>query len=1547
MCARPDMQSAEFYAKKGYARPMRPLRAQLIELLTEAAEQQQYSLPHPRIGAALVHDFLQLLKEPPKRGQSKQVALSARTLSHDWLHRHTLCIRCPDQAFYLDAIKGYLQQREIAPLALQALIANETCDENQCTVALYRPGMDHSQNMMFIALHVSATLVPDRAALVSDLRAVLHAVDISVHDFEAMSDELRLAATALAAERPEDAALLHWMLADKYLMFGLRHGSRRLGVLRDKRTAARVAGTILSEVDKLPAPEAPGMEWLPLPTSHRHLYSPAMLEVVRINWSVEAGMDSLIMIGHFSRSARYTNASYTPMLEQYWKTIEAQPLLRQSTFYRRELRTLFDRMPKPALLSTRPTDWLKALKAMADMTDDTALVARYVPPCFGGIGWLAIALSASRFGPNVLSCLRQFCEEAGVTPYGYESFGSGQHRILVFSCDGGDPATIDTRVSTLETQMRSCILFWRDKAKEAALRSFRNVQVPEALKTLDSLSPVYTEIFPPEQYVRDLQARDQVLEHGQPQVTARLLDGDIEFHIVTREQVLLGRLVTSIQNFGLTAIREAVVEFGEAPRRVHISSIRCQVPRDLIQDDLGRLQAGLQRVLADTADDDASNSLLVTAGLTIDQVAVIITLRNHLVQILADAALSPMNAMLRRYPHVASRLYRLFEARHRPAMPASYEAQARLEFDKALDTVTNLTDDRWFRALGELVGASTRTNAYIRAPEEPVAIKIIPDRLGYMPAPVPYREIFVHGTHVEGVHLRAGPIARGGIRYSDRPADFRTEVLELMTTQVVKNGQIVPTGAKGGFVLRGGTGESFIQAQYRTYIRALLALTDNRMHHETVPPAGIHIHAEDMDDPYLVVAADKGTARYSDFANEESRLAGFWLDDAFASGGSHGYDHKKIGITARGAWVCVAHHFAHMGIDAWHHPITVIGIGDMGGDVFGNGMLLNPALRLIGAFNHRHIFLDPDPHAERAFAERQRLFREGSGWDAYDQKLISAGGGVFERSAKRIPISDEAANALGIKAGSLSGQALIQAMLTAPVDLLYNGGIGTYVKGQDEIHAEVRDPVNNAVRVNGGQLKAKVVGEGGNLGFTQQARLEFAQAGGRINTDAIDNSAGVDMSDHEVNLKIMFSAAHPRVTLKRRNHILEELTDAVTGLCLNDSRLQSHALSLAASNALDHLPRLRRLCDTMLEEGRLDERRDSGLSDEFLGLRPQLAVLLGHEKNRIREALARDGFARWSALRSLLLEEYFPDELRRRHTRQISTHPLIDHIVHTQAANHVVNHIGISAVHHLESLLDVSIAQIVETILIADRLLDAQGLRNAVWDLVKDLDTTIQIQRALADHVLHFAEELARLCTVADLDLAWVQQQLHDIRHFRHSIAGHGISGMEQSAFLDMLKTTMHEGLPPGAAEQLATLPELAESATALYLSMQLKQPLRVCLRATQACLHLLPITALETQLRASNWNDDEAHALRREWLHRLTHLKVQATRQLLAHDARNPLSTGEQLWSGHHYWPDLMQTRTWLEAETDTSPPSRTEVMLALAQLESLLDESNHAHGF
>ncbi|MDQ6959434.1 MAG: NAD-glutamate dehydrogenase, partial [Mariprofundaceae bacterium] len=427
-------------------------------------------------------------------------------------------------------------------------------------------------------------------------------------------------------------------------------------------------------------------------------------------------------------------------------------------------------------------------------------------------------------------------------------------------------------------------------------------------------------------------------------------------------------------------------------------------------------------------------------------------------------------------------------------------------------------------------------------------------------------------------------------------------------------------------------------------------LTDNMQQGEVIAPEGMVVAPQDANDPYFVVAADKGTARFSDDANEESRNANFWLDDAFASGGRYGYDHKVVGITARGAWVCAAHLFAKLGVDAYADPISCVAIGDMGGDVFGNGMLLNPKLTLIAAFNHRHIFLDPTPDTARAFSERQRLFAAVRGWDAYNTDCISKGGGIFERSAKQIALAAPIRKTLGISEKTLSGEALIRAILAAPVDLLYNGGIGTYVKAASESHAEVRDPANNAVRIDADKLQCKVVCEGGNLGFTQLARIEYAVGGGLINTDAMDNSAGVDMSDHEVNLKILCTVPAIDLTGTRRNRQLEQLTEAVTEQCLSDNLLQSRALTLAAFDAKKHAPRLHRLRDGLANQGWLDSAVAPDIDhNELLQLRPQLSILLGQEKNRIHARLSKVGFHRISAFSRPMLQDYFPAALHRRY----------------------------------------------------------------------------------------------------------------------------------------------------------------------------------------------------------------------------------------------------------------------------------------------------------
>jgi len=1532
---------------------MRILRKQLIELLDQARLQNRLDELSPRLLAALVHDFFSLLPTSGNKQYRKNVALTSRTVSHANLHRHIITIRCPDQAFYLDAIKGYLLRRGIQPLAQQTMVARMDCDETGCMLALKQPDKDDAHNFMFIALHISATLEPDRERLARDMRAIMQAVDLSVSDFTAMRETISACAGKLAGDDADAAALLAWMNDDKYLYFGMRTETRKLGLVRNQRVLSQVAGSLAEEIAAVEKPTRAGVEWLHLAASQHYLYSAASLEVVRISFrnSKRGRLQSVLVIGHFSRSARYANASRIPLLDRHWQVLARTPLLLHSAFYRREIRTLFDRMPKPILLAMPPMDWLEPLKTIVDLAGPVQTMARLlVPPC-GNISLLLVALPADRFGPNILD---QIMETARQTHHfdihGHENFGVGPHRLILISVShmltNGKPVR-DAEIAALEETVRQCVTFWKDKAKAAVLDAARDLDLPATLRELQQISLLYQQLFPPQQFIQDIHIRDEVIARRRTLVRAHAHDAGVELHIFTQTPLLLGELVTIVQAFGLTAIQEAVVEFGSGERQVRLSSIRCQLAQKFRADDSARLVTGMERVLNDEADNDPVNALLLTAGLNIDQIAVIITLRNHLIQLLADAAPMPLTDTLLRHPQVAAKLYRLFEARHRPAMPVSFEAQSRLEFEKALTDVRNLTDDRWFRALAEIIDASLRSNAFIREAGDPVALKIAPSRLSFAPRPAPWREIFVHGVHVEGVHLRAGPVARGGIRYSDRPADFRTEVLELMATQVVKNGQIVPTGAKGGFVVRNGAGEPFVCRQYRTFIRALLSLTDNLVHGEASPPTGIRIPDEDSHDPYLVVAADKGTARYSDVANEESRLAGFWLDDAFASGGRHGYDHKAVGITARGAWVCAAHHFALLGQDAYKDPIRVVGIGDMSGDVFGNGMLLNPDMRLIGAFNHRHIFLDPNPDPERAWAERKRLFDEAAGWDQYDPVCISEGGGVFDRQAKSIPISPPAQQVLGITETSLSGEELIRTLLTADVDLLYNGGIGTYVKASNETHAEVCDPANNAVRVDADRLRATVVCEGGNLGFTQQARLQYAAAGGHINTDAIDNSAGVDMSDHEVNLKILFAANSGPITPARRNRILKGLTDKVAAQCLDNNLLQARALTLASLDAEIHPPRIQRLRDALMQSGRIDPQTDPDIgNDESLLLRPQLAVLLGHEKNRIHEQLAEEGFDRHTCFRMPLLLSYFPVSIQRRFEETVARHPLAPDIINTRAANDIVNHMGLAAVHHLQTLLDNPMSEIVQALLLTDIIMDTNTLREAIWQNIPAPEIAAQMQHSLQEHVMHFAEELLRLCPVSSLDQPWILAQRAGMRRFRHSLAAQGISGMESSRYLELLKTVGQAGLSSACAAHLATMPELAQTAAAVHLSAELDMPLLRCLRASQACLHLLPISEVEAPLRSSGWGEEDTHELRREWLRRLTLLKSRAIRDLLHSGVTDFMAAGEKLWCSHKLWPAIESLRRPQldavdeegEASMEISP---MQLMLALTRLESVIDES------
>jgi glutamate dehydrogenase len=743
-------------------------------------------------------------------------------------------------------------------------------------------------------------------------------------------------------------------------------------------------------------------------------------------------------------------------------------------------------------------------------------------------------------------------------------------------------------------------------------------------------------------------------------------------------------------------------------------------------------------------ENDSFNALVLRAGLTWRKAMILRAYAKYLRQAATTFSQNYVETTVNANLPIARMLVELFESRFDPAMPERRQertAELAERIERALDNVESLDEDRILRSYLSLVQATLRTNYFQRdadgQPKPHLSLKFDPTRIPDLPPPRPRFEIFVYSPAVEGVHLRFGPVARGGLRWSDRREDFRTEVLGLVKAQMVKNAVIVPVGAKGGFVVKrppgGGDRDRLmteVVACYRTFIRGLLDLTDNLVAERVVPPPDVVRH--DGDDTYLVVAADKGTATFSDIANGVAKDYGFWLGDAFASGGSAGYDHKAMGITARGAWESVKRHFHELGIDIQTTDVAVVGIGDMSGDVFGNGMLLSEHLRLVAAFDHRHVFVDPSPDAATSYAERRRLFAlPRSSWADYDPSLISAGGGVWPRSAKAIPVSPEAAAVLGVEPGSRPPAEVIRAMLRAPVDLLWNGGIGTYVKASTETHVTVGDKSNDAVRVDGRELRARVVGEGGNLGFTQLGRIEFAMQGGRINTDALDNSAGVDTSDHEVNIKILLDGVvrSGDMTGKQRNALLAEMTDEVASLVLRDNYGQNVALANARAQAvgmlhvhqrylhfLERTGKLERALEFLPDDGEISRRRVNGL-----GLTsPELAVLLAYSKITLSEELLASDLPEDPYLRSEL-ERYFPTPLRERFRPRMEVHPLRREIVATCVVNNLVNNAGMTFAHRIGEETGATVAEIARAHTVARAVFDMQQL----WDDVEALDNVV------------------------------------------------------------------------------------------------------------------------------------------------------------------------------------------------------------------------------
>ncbi|MEU1896322.1 NAD-glutamate dehydrogenase [Streptomyces pristinaespiralis] len=1249
-------------------------------------------------------------------------------------------------------------------------------------------------------IHVEIDRETDRADLkqiTADLLRVLSDVREAVEDWEKMRDAaLRIAeqlpdepkADDLPEQEVEEAReLLRWLASDHFTFLGYREYE-----LTDSDALAAVPGTGLGILRSDPPhhedeahPVSPSFSRLPADArakarehkllvltkanSRATVHRPSYLDYVGVKKFDAEGnvVGERRFLGLFSSAAYTESVRRVPVVRRKVAEVLQGAGFSPNSHDGRDLLQILETYPRDELFQT-PADQLRAIVTSVLYLQERRRLRLYLRQDEYGRYYSALVyLPRDRYTTGVrLRLIEILKEELGgtsvdFTAWNTESILSRIHFVVRVPAGTELPHLTDADTERIEARLVEAARSWADGFGEALNAEFGEERAAELLRRYaGAFQEGYKADHSPRSAVADLVRMEELAESGKDFALSLYEPvgagpGERRFKIYrTGEQVSLSAVLPVLQRLGCEVVDERPYELRCADRtHAWIYDFGLRMPKtgangDYLADDAReRFQDAFAAVWTGEAENDGFNSLVLGAGLNWREAMVLRAYAKYLRQAGSTFSQDYMEDTLRNNVHTTRLLVSLFEARMSPdRQRAGTELIDGLleELDGALDQVASLDEDRILRAFLTVIKATLRTNFFQEAaggaPHGYVSMKFDPQAIPDLPAPRPAFEIWVYSPRVEGVHLRFGKVARGGLRWSDRREDFRTEILGLVKAQMVKNTVIVPVGAKGGFVAKQLPDPSVNRdawlaegiACYRIFISALLDITDNLVAGEVVPPAQVVRH--DEDDTYLVVAADKGTASFSDIANEVAVAYNFWLGDAFASGGSAGYDHKGMGITARGAWESVKRHFRELGHDTQTEDFTVVGVGDMSGDVFGNGMLLSEHIRLVAAFDHRHIFIDPNPDAALSYAERRRLFElPRSSWADYNKELLSQGGGIHPRTAKSIPVNAAMREALGIGPGiaKLTPAELMQAILKAPVDLLWNGGIGTYVKASTESNADVGDKANDAIRVNGEDLRVRVVGEGGNLGLTQLGRIEFDRNGGKINTDAIDNSAGVDTSDHEVNIKILLNGlvADGDMTVKQRNQLLAQMTDEVGALVLRNNYAQNTALANAVTQSPSLLHAHQRFMRRLGRDGRLDRALEFLPNDRQIrellaagkGLsQPELAVLLAYTKITVADELIGTDLPDDPYLRRLL-HAYFPKPLQEQFGEAIDAHALRREIVTTVLVNDTVNTGGSTFLHRLREETGASIEEIVRAQTAAREIF---GL-SAVWDAVEALDNQV------------------------------------------------------------------------------------------------------------------------------------------------------------------------------------------------------------------------------
>jgi glutamate dehydrogenase len=1345
--------------------------------------------PEDLLGALLSHWQFASQRQP---GVPKVRVFSPSPGADGWGSRHTVVqVVNDDMPFLVDSVSLEISRQGLAQhLIVHPIFAVQRDARGVLQSVAPRhaePGWPR-ESWMYIEVD-RVVDAEQRAALCKGIQRVLGDVRAAVTDWKPMLARLHEAREELgapprgvsAAEAAESQAFLQWLADGHFTLLGYRQhdlveqdgnlalkvveGSA-LGVLREghgEQSASFAALPAAARaLARTPSPVLVVTKANTRSTVHRDGYT----DYVGVKRFDAAGqvVGEYRFIGLFTSSAYAARANETPLLRRKLEAVAQRAGFAPAGHLAKALQHTLETFPRDDLFQIPEDELYETAMGILALGERHRLRLFLWKDPFDRFVSCLVFVPRESFSTQLrLKFQRILLQVLGGSHVDFDVLLSGTQlariHFTVRVAPNPMPA-IDRK--DLERKLAAAARRWEDELRDALVEAEGEAAGLALERRWSSTFPLaYRERVPPRAAVHDIR-KMEALSAESPLGLALYWplgapDGRLGFKVYrVGAPVVLSDSLPMLEHMGVRVLAEdnhrIALASGEAIY-LHDFALEAQPDAEIEPQALARLfEDAFARAFRGEVDNDDFNRLVLLAGLSAGEVVILRAYAKYLQQIGFPQSQATVAATLAAHPRIARMLVSLFRLRFDPASHDDSSAASQVNaLEQALDKVSNLSEDRVLRQLLALVQATLRTNYWrtgigaspsvegsAPGPRRPfLSFKLDSHKVPGLPEPRPLYEIWVYSPRFEGIHLRGGKVARGGLRWSDRPDDFRTEVLGLVKAQMVKNTVIVPTGSKGGFVLKkappASDREAFMKegvACYQDYLRGLLDLTDNLVGGKAVPPP--QVVRIDGDDPYLVVAADKGTATFSDYANAISAEYGHWLGDAFASGGSKGYDHKEMGITARGAWESVKRHFRELGLDTQSTDFTVAGIGDMSGDVFGNGMLLSRHIRLVAAFDHRHLFIDPDPDAEASFAERERLFRlPRSSWADYDAKLISEGGGVWSRSEKSVPLSPQARSALGIKAEHLTPAEVVTAILKAPVDLLYNGGIGTYVKAAAETHAQVGDRANDAVRINGDELRSRVVAEGGNLGLTQRGRIEAALAGVKLNTDAIDNSAGVDTSDHEVNIKIVLGTAQGdgELTQKQRDALLPQMTDQVAALVLRDNYFQTQALSIGGRLAPRQLEEQARFIRFLEKKGELHRAIEFLPSDEQIAARkakgigltsPERAVLLAYSKMWLKDEVLASDLPEdpWIAT---ALERYFPTQLKEKFAAYIPRHPLRREIIATHVLNSMVNRVGPTFVHRLGETTGATPPQVVRAYLASREVFGLVPL----WQQIEVLDQVV------------------------------------------------------------------------------------------------------------------------------------------------------------------------------------------------------------------------------